>query len=287
MQGWYGSDDASSILCRFGQLSLDSRMTAISLCYTNTGFVIAADRRQQMYDSVKGEYIETGEDNFQKIFDIVEDDKVLAYGLMGNVISNDDGSFDVLAEIGKQRERLARIRFADLWDYVNRISYNLKLAFDAAWKDGRIDPWQHSEGEYDNLLLRLIFLGYMHKKPSSVQAEFFHKNKRAKLRVSLVIQPIPGQNALAAPIGILAAISHDERFAAYRRSTSLDMTIEDALNFTKSQIEACATPLAAKIDPRCKGIGGFIHVAAVTKNEGFKWLIQPEKTTDTKRNMSL
>lgn len=250
-------------------------MTAIALCYTKSGFVMAADGRSRTYDAATDVY-SPDSDECQKIFSVVESGKILAYAVMGDAVSNQDGSFNLMAEVERQRKRLSAVRFDSLRDYVRIIGYKAKRAFDKAWKSGRLDPWQRGSDpndEYDNLIARILFAGYA-PNPAFVQAELFYDNRRAELRVSTLPIP-PGIPALAAPTGILQIIDSDPRFAEYRKPYGPDISMEDACALIKGKIEACASPLAAEIDARCAGIGGHIHVAAVTPS-GFRWLLPPK-----------
>jgi hypothetical protein len=54
--------------------------------------------------------------------------------------------------------------------------------------------------------------------------------------------------------------------------TATPATLADGLAHVKGYIQACSDPLAAELDPICKGIGGHIHAGAVTP-PGFVWLI--------------
>jgi hypothetical protein len=65
----------------------------------------------------------------------------------------------------------------------------------------------------------------------------------------------------------------DTRFKNYFHA--FGETLGEALSHARGYIEACSDPLAAEIDPLCKGIGGHIHAAAVTPS-GFQWLIEPK-----------
>ena len=265
----------------FSFLFKDSRMTAIATVYTVGGFVIGADGRSRargpdptkVTEGMKARH--DREDN-RKIFCIADADKTLAYAFMGTV-ANDENTFDLYEETNRQSKLLSSRYFDTCYDYVYKLALGLKRAFNDARKDGRLDAWYSNEdlGEEDNLIARMMLVGYFRGKPSWTIAEFRSFDDRAKLQV----QPIPTPGGIVTAGGKLMPKllfqDKDPRFAQYIRPTGTDTTLEQGANAAKSFIEACSTPLAAELDPVCKSVGGHIHIAAVTP-DGFKWLIPPK-----------
>jgi len=273
---WIGSEDRGTVLSYSGSILLGSRMTgmtAIALCYTKFGYVMAADGRARN-DPAKPDY-EPKEDA-QKIFGIVGSDKMLAVGLMGEIIKLPDGSFDLVAEIAKQKARLANLNFKNLRAYVDKLGDNLAPIFDQGWKDGILDPWEESDpnDENDDLIARLIFAGYFNHRPQSAHLEFRYRNNKAEPKADNILLS-PGQLVLAAPPGIKELIENDPQFSDYRKPTGPDIPIEGARVFVTSWIEACGSSLAVKLIPKCASVGGDTHVAAITPSEGFHWLTPP------------
>lgn len=113
-----------------------------------------------------------------------------------------------------------------------------------------------------------------HRSLHVFRAEFFFEDKgKVELRITTV--PLnPGIPALAAPREIPRIIDRDSRFEEYRLPYGPEMPLEHAGAVIKRRIEACASQLAAEIEPSCSGIGGLIHIAAVTPS-GFRWLEPP------------
>jgi len=271
---WIGGDDRGSVLCYSGSFLMDSRMSAISFCYIKSGFVIAADGLSRTLDSATGTYRPNG-DKHQKIYPLLGSGRILAYGMMGEAVASEDNSFNLKAEIDRQQKRLATKQFPNLRDYLGAIGIKLRKAYEKATKTCLdYKPPPDAQDEYDRLLARVIAVGYVAAKPSCVQAEFFFEDKgRVELRVTTV--PLrPGIPALAAPRAIPGIIDTDPRFEEYRLPFGPDISLEDARALIKRRLEACATPLAAEIEPLCSGIGGHIHIAAVTPS-GFDWLEAP------------
>jgi len=236
---------------------------------------MGADGLSRTLDSATGEFLPNGEKH-QKIFPLLGSRRVLAYSVMGDAVASDDNTFDVMAEIERHQKRLATKQFANLRDYLGAISVKLRRAYEKAMQSGRLDYKARSDArdEYDRLLARVIAVGFVAAKPSCVQAEFFCEDKgHVERRVSTV--PIQfGVPAVAAPAGILAVIDNDPRFAEYRLPFGPDISIENAQAVLRRKIEACASPLAAEIEPLCAGIGGHIHIAAISPS-GFRWLEPP------------
>jgi hypothetical protein len=248
-------------------------MTAIAFCYTKSGFVVGADGRSRIYNSVKDEFSPSRED-CRKIFGIVESGKVLAYAVIGDAVSSEDNSFDLMAEIECQRKRLSGQRFGSLHSYASAIGYKAERAYEKALRSGRLDFRYKAgaEDETENLLARVLFMGYL-RFPGFVYIELMRIEGGAELRTTNQ-SAVLGVPALVAPAGILNAIDHDPRFAEYRLPYGREMSIEDARALVRRRIEACASPLAAEINSLCAGIGGHIHIAVVTPS-GFSWLEAP------------
>ncbi len=72
-------------------------------------------------------------------------------------------------------------------------------------------------------------------------------------------------------------------FSKYRTEVLLidpppfDTTIEEAAAIAKTHILACCDPAAIEYDKTfCAGIGGQIHIAKVTRSDGFQWIVAPQ-----------
>jgi hypothetical protein len=52
-------------------------------------------------------------------------------------------------------------------------------------------------------------------------------------------------------------------------------SLEDAAGWVRGYIEACCSPVALKYDPGCEGLGGHIHVATISPQNGFRWVVEP------------
>lgn len=71
----------------------------------------------------------------------------------------------------------------------------------------------------------------------------------------------------------------DPRFSRYRSNLPrklAETTLSEAIEITTQTIMAQSDPHALEIDPDvCSLIGGRIHIARLTKTEGFHWVIPP------------
>lgn len=250
-------------------------MTAIAFCYTKSGFVVGADGRSRIYDPVKDEFSHS-RDDCQKIFSIVESGKVLAYAVIGDAVSSEDNSFDLMAEIERQRKRLTGQHFSSLHSYASAIGYKVERAYKKALRSGRLDFRYRAgaEDETENLLARVLFMGYL-RFPAFAYIELMRTESGAELRTTNQSAAL-GVPALVAPAGVLTAIDNDPRFAEYRLPYGPEMSIEDARALVTRRLEACASPSATEINSLCAGIGGHIHIATVTPS-GFDWLVPPER----------
>jgi hypothetical protein len=55
------------------------------------------------------------------------------------------------------------------------------------------------------------------------------------------------------------------RVAAQYRNPDSPVTLQDAIDAARSYIAACSDPIAVEIDKaNCQGIGGHLHMAAIT-----------------------
>src|ERR1700692_2462805 len=247
----------------FPFLFKDSKMTAIATVYTLGGFVIAADGRSRAKDPDPSKVTEEmklrydREDN-RKIFCITDSDKTLAYAFMGTV-TNDDDTFSILKEAARQSKLLSSRRFDTCYDYVYKLAFGLKRAFNDARKDGRLDAWYIKDnlGEGDNLIARMILVGYFRGKPSWITAEFRDYNDRAKVQVNPIPQFNPGGYMTAGGKRMQDFMfkEKDARFAEYFRPIGADNTLESGAEFANAFIEECSKPLAAELDPVCKSVG--------------------------------
>ena len=251
-------------------------MTALAIVYTSAGLVFAADGRARLRNDKATSKVATFQadtDSQQKIFKVEDEGRILAYSMSGK-IANKDRSFYMVTEAAKQARLLAKRRFDDGYDYVRRFCRNLHEAASEAKRDGRIEKFPDDGSNY---WVTMIFGGYFHKTAFCVTAEFIRENDtRVRLKTTSIEIP-PGRYLTIGPpiLTRLMFKENDPRFAKYKKPVDENVTLEGAADFGKTFIEASADRLALQLDPDCEGVGGHIHIAAITPADGFKWLIPP------------
>ena len=259
-------------------------MTAIAMVYVGPGFVVAADGRRRWADqrSVDESMKLQETENQQKIFEAQFKGRDIAYALTG-LAFNQDKTFDLFEESRKTAALLQNATLQNINEYVRAFGNSIANAYAAARRDGRFDHFGINSFCRDplqqNSLATIFMAGYFRKHdPSLVMITISHKDQ-------IVVQPellvqTPPQNPLLSGSAIAELMygKRDPRFARYFRNLSRDGTLKDAEEYARNYIEACSDPIAADIDPACGGIGGHIHMATVTKQEGFNWIpgFEPE-----------
>jgi hypothetical protein len=238
-------------------------MTANSIVYTSSGFVIAADGRCKATDPAGSRERET--DEAQKIFPLETKNGVLAYTLSGLTFT-EDGRLDVVRAVSTITTALANREFSTSQIYFTEICRKLRHVINAAVKDGTIErfpPNEHLPEEDRNMICRLFIVGYLKAQPIWIIATFSHDEENRITFSFDTVELLPGRSwhMGSTIINNLMYEDRDERFREYtkvlRYDSSIDEAIENALGF----IAACSLPLAAELDPLCIYIGGHAHLA--------------------------
>lgn len=252
-------------------------MTAIAIAQLPVGFVFAADGRMRMDDkarataSTKALALET--DAAQKIFELVDRDKAIAYAITG-VIANDDFSFNLVEETIKQAKFLSGRSFADFSGFSGKLCANINRKIIAANHFPKIR--EKVPGVWTTAFI--VFAGYFMSKPVFTAVEFHHQDA-----VSRFTQSQQSRFVLAGSGKIMQAMFDangvpiaNSRFSKYAHYLGSGATLNDAERFVTGYISACCSPLAYEIAPEeCKIIGGHIHVAEITPIGRFRWRIPP------------
>lgn len=251
-------------------------MTAIASLYVPSGFVISADGRCRSDNNERTEF----ETEFaQKIFPVVNEERTLAYSLIGFAGTN-DGKFKVSDELDKAVRILANRRCEDGDVYIHKLGHLLQQAINTAKRDGRLDQFptnDHMPMELRNQLFRLLIVGYFKRVPRQFEIRFV-RNEQDRARF-IVDSPTLGRvhSAVTGSHIVAKALfeDHDPRFQRYHPADPDRPTLEWAEAWTCGYIQACSDPIALQIDPLCKSIGGHMHVAEITLENGFRWRIPP------------
>ena len=253
-------------------------MTAIAMVYVVPAFVIAADGRRRWADqrsideSMKSQEV----DNQQKIFSARFKGRDIAYALTG-LAFNHDRTFDLFEETRKTATTLENAKLANLYEYVGAFGDSIANAYAAARQDGRFGQFGinsfYSDPQQQNVLATIFMAGYFRKNDPSLGMLIISHQDQVVLAPKPIFQTPPRNPILSgSAIAELMYGKRDPRFAKYFRPISRTGTLEEAEEYARNYIEACSDPTAAEIDPECNGIGGHIHMATLTKQDGFNWI---------------
>ena len=251
--------------------------TAIVGFHTATGYLVAADGRSCNSD------LTVSSDSVQKIFDISRITGPLAFSLTGNATIV-DGSGNVAIDFAREVRELCRDlasqRSNSLAGFSTRIGRSLhgllaagkeKGVFSLPADIGGPDP-RKSESD----IVTVLFWGYWDGEPQQAALRLSQKSQ------VLGSPDISDQGAEFKTGSNLVdrAIRSDpedelQDFSQYRpQPIPKEPTMGWCLDFAIKYISACASPQGARLDYKCRSIGGRIHVATITPTEGFQWVAE-------------
>lgn len=265
-------------------------MTALAICYVESGFSIAADGRTT---SDSGDTLAITSDLTQKIFPTDGINYSLAYVMTGE-LSSDDYAYDLHRETKNLAERLSlRQYFQSFKDYYHRLAEELKGSLTAHKVAGRLSPYPNPKikidrGDRENIVAELSLVGYFFNFPVWARLTFVHK--KPNHIGAEVYTPYPlcvGFNgATGSTVVPHAVCDGDPRLEKYRQALThkwtRSSTLEDATHYVTAYVGACCDPRASEIDhDHSQFIGGHIHVAELTAS-GFRWRIPPKRLTNVR-----
>lgn len=246
-------------------------MTAIVLVYTKAGFIVAADGRCRWNDdSTRDEFTYQNEsEQEQKVFKGAFGTVEIAWAVTGTVFSKGK-RFNLITETQKALDA-ANSSTKSFGDWLDAFAFTLRDSVSLARKSGTLEPYseneRHDSSSEGRFLFATIYMaGYFghNGRPGIARVRLLHHD--GELNDPQIMIHLPPRNG-----GIVSGsdeISHryfephqDGRFKRY--FSAYGPTIQEGLAHARGYIEACSDPLAAELDPLCKGIGGHIHAAAV------------------------
>ncbi len=256
--------------------------TTIMGIYTNQGFVIAADGRKK--DSARDLIIS---DCAQKIWPIQNGKAMLAYALAGDIGVTPKRSsqviFDFVEEVRKtvESDLMTREQPTTLNAYAELVAQELNLSLRR-----RIEECPNAYFSEESVLARprnsgggftftrVFFYGYHDGYASCATVEFHHIEQRLQEPNVLVAKPPePGLRAHGSKKVLDLIVAG--RFRAYKlpRRDWRQLPLSEAIDIAHDLVRAQMSEEARKIDPEvCNGIGGHIHVATITRKDGFTWV---------------
>jgi len=258
------------------EVLLGRGMTAILQAFTTRGFVVAADGRSCGPDNAT-----VVSDSTQKVFPVESANGPLALSTCGaGEIEFPDGtSINLAAEFVRSASLLRKEKFADLRTYAARLC---KPVIEILMMRGnsRFDSEKSEENATDSepgtTVGRIFLDGYFKNRPGSVTIRLFRESDR--LQEPEIREPplSPGYLFVWGSDVVARLLFQDEdpRFSRYvvRRVHPHNMTVQDVVERACAYIEACSDPLAIDLDSFCSTIGGHIHIATITREEGFQWI---------------
>lgn len=263
----------------------ESHVTAIGIVGTDHGFIMAADGRMSLDDESKRtaspEMLALETDERQKIFQISDADKNLAYAVTG--IVGDPRGFDLLREIESQVRRISYREFRDCRHYLSVLAENVNEAINDAKRDGKLEKLPETDRVEQSTAWKIatvFVVGYFKKTPCFIQVMFYHFGRASEFSVI----PFPSHKySILSGSDVVRRTMYQaggqlvlgSPFAQYMKALSETSTLDDAEEYAKGYVQACSTSLARQMDePKCKITGGHIHVAEITP-QGFRWRIAP------------
>ncbi len=255
--------------------------TAIFVCCTAEGSIVAADGREQ-----HGKQIIS--DSAQKIFKISGSGKALGYAVAGTLkVYHPNALNSPLFEFSKavstaavELDRQCSLRFAA---YVKRLAARVNDALHDLKKGGIVDRYVDEDGE--GTIAKVFIAGFYDRMPVRALIRFFHRNQILAENPETHAQrfnPTVYAYLGSTPIWELLR-NFDPRLSLYHCSAFQKLVAEDDLSLTEAKqagesfIRACSDPIAPSIDPECASIGGHLHLATVTEASGFQWGIPPRQ----------
>jgi len=250
--------------------------TCIVAQYTDEGFALAADSLRK--NALTGEDVST---KIQKIFPIEEkqNGRVLAYGLAGAVHILDQGGtsrFNFAKEFSTPVQQLTPVRITSMESYAKELSALVNKNLLTKRQNLDIDHYPCMPNTA-GVIARVILVGYYRDVGCLVKLDLCH-NDQVLLEPALRVGPasfevFSGSKFIADKI----FKSKDRGFSKYRtlsvRKGIPPKTLFEAEELVRSYIQACIDNQSR--DDECTLIGGQPHVATVSPEHGFKWLVPP------------
>jgi hypothetical protein len=125
---------------------------------------------------------------------------------------------------------------------------------------------------------QIDFAGYFNHAPCWMELQFhpFYNPRTERLYEINPREVYPGACFVSGSLIVGGLIScGDPRFAQFCARFDPSQSMEDATGYVNGYIEACCSRAGFSVDPECEGLGGHIHVAKVTPEHGFDWVVPP------------
>lgn len=239
-------------------------LSAIAIIPTSCGFVVAADGRGTPSDSDSAVL-----DDTQKIFTARFKGVGCAWAFTG-ITHDDETGFDLVGESTRAVNDLAEMKDVPVDECVEALSNRLHCYVKEAIENGSFTIESLNQTNHKNVIARIYLVGYFLRRDPSLAEIILSCDGQGLSAASTTITRSPGRR-LAGSYKIAERYSQgDAGFGKYFSSPG--PSLEEGLSHAIGYIRACMDPAALNIDPICcKAIGGRIHAAFVTPNDGFRW----------------
>ena len=244
---------------RFWRFGID--MTAIAVIVPGEGFAIAADGFCTADDGI------VAREHEQKIFQARCMGNDVAYTVAGKLF-NEHETYNFVSGVKVAMRAAARRRFRSFGEYIDTIGSAAGLTISDALQRGAIDP-DPLKAEFAGMFI----VGYFNGQQPSLGIIVLSSD--GSHAVQIHAPPEHHRFMGSDKITDLINSGGDERMMKYFHPHECSRSLEEATNLAKTYVEACCDPIAKEIDPCCRFIGGRIHVATVTRANGFQWIIPP------------
>lgn len=252
--------------------------TAIVAIHTREGFVLAADGRKS-----RGEKIVTEDD--RKIFEVESSYHTLAYATAGIAdIHQDEAGTEKVYDFGEVVDKAfkAQKHLTSVYQYFDRISKKLTKSIHEFEKThGMEGSYPQSE---DDTVAQLVAVGYYDKLSVVARVRICHNEQRVVLTPDIKVYPPKGtrwEMAIPRFVGECLVLGNDNRLA-HRMTPVLDkfgneeeLSLSEAIDVATQLIQACDDPIARETEPMCSTVGGHLHLAVITLDDGFRWIVAP------------
>jgi|HubBroStandDraft_6_1064221.scaffolds.fasta_scaffold225298_2 hypothetical protein len=263
---WFGGP------CRplffLGQMSVEyGGVTALVIYYNEFGFAVAADGFQRWkHQPTRSTHIRAMEkSDAQKIFDFRRDGIDMAYGLCGDIAS-EDRSFDLEQILVKELALLDTKAMLSCYEMIEVLAESMQH---------RLRQLGRCPEAY------VPFFGYFRSEPSWIELSF-RPPRRLIDRLYDLKEYLPDGPAHLnscfpyVPDSLLTlSLMRDPRYP--KLWTPPDpMKMDEAVAYVREYVEVCVDTEA--IESANRTIGGRIHVAVVLPETGLAWRIKPHAT---------
>src|ERR1017187_3800843 len=255
MKGCFGGNPGPV----FPRFDFTSSMTAIAIVSTSSGIIVAADGRSRWgEDATRDNSTSQHEsDHEKKVFKAEIGAADVAWAVTGSVF-NADRSFSLVAEV-KKSFRAANEDPTSLFRWFDSFTTHLHALVSEARENGLLPPFTENEnqtvGSNERFTFARIFMaGYFYGgKPAIAILRLSHKDGVLKEPQRMIFSP-PEHDFFSGSDEVRKRYfeeHEDVRFKKYFRPSG--STLEEGLAHARGYIKACSDPLAAEIDPLCKG----------------------------------